>query len=827
MTQPTRSDPEEPAIAGLLADTETLSWRSLELSPCNYSWYKSLSSIRFWRDPDDPMGCALKALGLWKLSLMQEVPDDVAEFLGEDHPDLNLKDPAVYREIASRYEKARVKPSPEVDDRLLPYRILNDLQIQAPRAVSPELVRKISDNGSRCVPVFRAAVPEWLVNRGRISLEAIVLVIAWLGELAGVEVLDDLLDLSEFRQSELFLHTQWAIWRLGQRFPVEVLAKYREMTPHNSESVRCIFAEQINLLPEVNGMDRVLAGLLDDFSTFADEADAPYLLMVVVDALAELSYHNEAKLLLNRHRRTLSGKGKRILQDLIDTEGGFVPHLVQAEIDGMTIEDVCLDRVFMTSEYQSEDEFDEDQAEDEQPPVVKPDRNDPCWCGSGKKYKKCHLAADEEAARSRHSGTEPQIASDRLYQSLLHELFESIRQVRSRAEIREAHRLYFDQEPEEFDARDRGAAAFFDWMIYDFRPGGTGRTVVEEYIRRRPRLPARELALLESWRNCRLGVFEVQRIDRGIGVELKDVFSGEKFFVHDVTTSREAVHWDCLLGRVQNYEAKWIFTNNGMIVPRAMLPALIERVEEASQTSGLSPADYVRANSHRMHRIFEDLYAEQDARFRVVNAEGDDLVLSAASYRVQDEDAVAATLTRAEVFEDTPVEDAAPGVRTFGWLEAGVVEGPRRSYGHIELGGGKLRLECNSRKRLAIGRQLLEKNAGAFLTHERDTFESAREIKDRVNREGPSKPPAEPSKLPPGVESKLILRLKAEHYEKWPDLPLPALNGKTPREAMKSEVGRRQLEEVLRGMENAEARDGKQDAAAFDFSSLRKTLGLD
>jgi len=22
-------------------------------------------------------------------------------------------------------------------------------------------------------------------------------------------------------------------------------------------------------------------------------------------------------------------------------------------------------------------------------------RNDPCWCGSGKKYKKCHLAADE------------------------------------------------------------------------------------------------------------------------------------------------------------------------------------------------------------------------------------------------------------------------------------------------------------------------------------------------------------------------------------------------------------------------------------------------
>ena len=28
------------------------------------------------------------------------------------------------------------------------------------------------------------------------------------------------------------------------------------------------------------------------------------------------------------------------------------------------------------------------------PPARKPGRNDPCWCGSGKKYKRCHLEAD-------------------------------------------------------------------------------------------------------------------------------------------------------------------------------------------------------------------------------------------------------------------------------------------------------------------------------------------------------------------------------------------------------------------------------------------------
>ena len=30
--------------------------------------------------------------------------------------------------------------------------------------------------------------------------------------------------------------------------------------------------------------------------------------------------------------------------------------------------------------------------------AARPGRNDPCWCASGKKYKKCHLASDEAAA---------------------------------------------------------------------------------------------------------------------------------------------------------------------------------------------------------------------------------------------------------------------------------------------------------------------------------------------------------------------------------------------------------------------------------------------
>ena len=34
-------------------------------------------------------------------------------------------------------------------------------------------------------------------------------------------------------------------------------------------------------------------------------------------------------------------------------------------------------------------------------PMAKPGRNDPCPCGSGKKYKNCCLAKDEAAERER------------------------------------------------------------------------------------------------------------------------------------------------------------------------------------------------------------------------------------------------------------------------------------------------------------------------------------------------------------------------------------------------------------------------------------------
>lgn len=45
-----------------------------------------------------------------------------------------------------------------------------------------------------------------------------------------------------------------------------------------------------------------------------------------------------------------------------------------------------------------------------------PSRNAPCWCGSGKKYKKCHLNIDADAEAKHHT---PPIPHARDYGEIL------------------------------------------------------------------------------------------------------------------------------------------------------------------------------------------------------------------------------------------------------------------------------------------------------------------------------------------------------------------------------------------------------------------------
>jgi hypothetical protein len=69
-------------------------------------------------------------------------------------------------------------------------------------------------------------------------------------------------------------------------------------------------------------------------------------------------------------------------------------------------------------------------------------------------------------------------------------------------------------------------------------------------------------------------------------------------------------------------------------------------------------------------------------------------------------------------------------------------------------------------------------------------------------------------------------QMKSRHWESWTDIPLPALNGKTPREAADDPRGRELLEALLLDFENQNATE-RDESLRVDVSDLRRRLGME
>jgi len=69
----------------------------------------------------------------------------------------------------------------------------------------------------------------------------------------------------------------------------------------------------------------------------------------------------------------------------------------------------------------------------------------------------------------------------------------------------------------------------------------------------------------------------------------------------------------------------------------------------------------------------------------------------------------------------------------------------------------------------------------------------------------------------------LTAKMNAEHWRTWPDVPLPALHGQTPRQAATTPEGRERLEVLLLDFA---ARDDMPGSMGPDIDALRRELGI-
>lgn len=359
-------------------------------------------------------------------------------------------------------------------------------------------------------------------------------------------------------------------------------------------------------------------------------------------------------------------------------------------------------------------------------------------------------------------------------------------------------------------------AAYACWACFDL-PTPAGPTIAERLLAGEGApLTAGERAWLRRMSESHLALYEVEAVRPGEGFSARDLWTEDRIEVHERTASRQLVRWDLLAARLVPESPGGPVLMEGGAYPlpitarTAMLRTLRRaRRDFARRMPGADDRAFWRRQGYRFNHFWLEHVALRPP-LRVVTAEGDDIVLARAIFDVRDGAALAGALAAHPELTDE-------GQGVYAWTEA-AARG-RRRLGTVRLEARRLAVETLSAERADRARHLLEAAAGDALRY-RAT---------RLADPGPAgrRAPEETAPVPPDVEARLVHEFKAQHYRDWPDRPLPALRGRTPREAARLPKWRPRLIELLKWMENQEARHATAARPAYDFGWVWRELGIE
>lgn len=184
---------------------------------------------------------------------------------------------------------------------------------------------------------------------------------------------------------------------------------------------------------------------------------------------------------------------------------------------------------------------------DPKPKADKVGRNDPCWCGSGRKFKKCHQGSSELPALPDRIGW--------LCRKAIIWLEHGTTDVRTT--VIELAGVCATGDPD-FLASDLDddstlmtaiADAFEEPIVFDAALHEDG--LFSLFLRDRGALlPEDEQLLAASWLTIDRSVFEVTEVDPGVGLTVRDLISGETIEVVEQTASKQLEGGELLCARI-------------------------------------------------------------------------------------------------------------------------------------------------------------------------------------------------------------------------------------------------------------------------------------
>ena len=247
-------------------------------------------------------------------------------------------------------------------------------------------------------------------------------------------------------------------------------------------------------------------------------------------------------------------------------------------------------------------------------------RNDPCPCGSGKKFKKCHGAAvpPEVAALPSDARAEWQRAEVVLQ-----------RQKRVGQEILDwaTKKLGVEWTDSAFDAwglsrdedlSDLEADLYTGWVLFSYVPGKLGTCIAAGWLDDAgKRANTDDQAFVRAGLGARIGVWEAETVEEGVGATITDRLTGRTLFVHEPDLTHMLSPSEFVCAYVLECEGVHVFAGlhddtllqvDGVQFVGDVLVELGVAVPVPDAT--LTNAAFIAKLARRWHSLAETLYAE-------------------------------------------------------------------------------------------------------------------------------------------------------------------------------------------------------------------------
>ena len=237
----------------------------------------------------------------------------------------------------------------------------------------------------------------------------------------------------------------------------------------------------------------------------------------------------------------------------------------------------------------------------------RPGRNDLCYCGSGKKYKKCHMPADQAAEQEKRAVTEA-------VRYLRRDLLKFARDERFAEDFARALPLYWNdlytvENAEEMSQAE--ALRFFDWFTFDDVLADGSRLADLYRAERWDDLSSPQQAVLANWQEAGpAGAYELAGYE-GQTLSLRDFVTGAAYNVYEPAGRGNVEVGEVILVRLVTIGDHLEFSTSAAYLPAAEIADLANKLAaaqaaDAEANPGASHDDFMRRHNHLLvHHALE------------------------------------------------------------------------------------------------------------------------------------------------------------------------------------------------------------------------------